>query len=307
MNRVICSDTRLVLRELHATPTRYAAIVWDPPGALEFMGEAWDALTGPKLRDFVESVMRLSAPITEHDAWSLTWGHPKTSHWTACGVEGAGWIVEGKIIHLNAEAKPRDGEVAPGHEEWILARRPGTPRPLKLDLWKLGTTAGREPRTVLVGSGYGAVIDELVGVRRSGAISSVRAPDKGRHTYGAYAGTDAAKAAAASAGGPTRYFPSWDQLMLLYAPRARHRHRELTPGGRHTEHTTAKSPAAMLPMVDLVSGTGGPVLDPTCGSGATLAAAAALGLQCTGIEWIIDHAVEAAERLGVQVEDWRRR
>lgn len=307
MNRVICTDARHALPLLLAEGERYDSIVMDLPGALNFMGEPWDTLTGPQLCDLTRDLFIAATPGCGPGTWAGVWAHAKTSHWTAVGIEEAGWLVEHKVIWLNPEGRIREDGLSTGHEEWILARLPGPMRPLNIDLWREATTEGREPRDVLIGLGYGAVIDKLVGSRRSGAISSVRAADKDRSTYGGFNGTETAKAAAASEGGASRYFPSWEKLMLLYAPRARHSHRELTPGGQRTTHRTAKSVASMLPIVDLVSGTGGRVLDATCGSGATLAAAEALGLACTGIEWMIDYAQEAALRLGVGVEDWRRR
>lgn len=309
MNRVIHADCRRALCDLIRQRVMFSAIVMDPPAALGFMGESWDGLGKRDLQHFMRVVLELSKEVTEPDAWAAIWAHPLTSHWTACGVEDAGWVIEHKIIHLNAEARPQKGAAfAPGHEEWILARKPGPMRPLKTDLWKQSTTGDRELRTVLVGDGFSKTVDALIGVRRSGAISNVRAGDAdGRSTYGRFAGTNTAKAAAASAGGPSRYFPSWDDLLVLYAPRARHKHRALVPGGPETKHKTAKSEAAMLPIVDLVSGTGGPVFDPTCGSGATLAAAVDLGLECLGIDWLIEHAREASMRIGVEVEDWSRR
>jgi hypothetical protein len=215
-------------------------------------------------------------------------------------LELSGFEIVTNILHINPEAKPASpGLPAPGHEVWILARTPGPVVPLNVRAW----TVERHPRTVVLGSGFSKSLNALIGTRKSGAFSGKRSTDKHRNTYGAFKGTSAADAPrAASLGGPSRYFPSAEDLITLYAPRARHSHRALFPGGPRSEHPTPKSLGLVLPLLDLITGCApephGLVVDPFMGSGSTGAAATILDLGFWGCD--SDPACVAEARLRMQ-------
>jgi len=95
--------------------------------------------------------------------------------------------------------------------------------------------------------------------------------------------------------------PSADDLITLYAPRARHSHRALYPGGPRSEHPTPKSLGLVLPLLDLITGCvpepNGLVVDPFMCSGSTGAAAAILDLDFYGCDSDPACAIEAEQRL----------
>lgn len=274
----------------------------DPPAALGFMGLAWDTMSGPQFLSNLLPVTTELVRIVAPGGYVVSWAHPKTSHWTAVALELAGFEPVTKIVHMNAEARPPSPNIlAAGHEEWIVMRAPGAPRAMNLRLWRAASN-NRHPRTIIVGSGYARMIDDIVGRRKSGAYSGKRNADTSRNSYGGFSGTANGAARAASDGSATRFFVQEDDLFVLYAPRARHSHRELYPNGPVSAHPTKKSVRAMLPLVDLVSGPDSPpgyILDPFAGSGTTGAATLILGHPFVGIEIDPVHAEEARVSL-----DW---
>ena len=286
--------------ELKRLPTASAvAIFQDPPSGLHMMNLAWDAARGPAFCESLKPVFAECRRVLKPGHWSLTWAHPRTAHWTAVALELGGFEIVTSIIHLNPEAKPASpGLLAPGHEVWILARVPGPVVPLNVRAWSVS----RHPRTVVIGNGFARALDALIGSRKSGAYSGKRGMDKDRNTYGAFKGTQAGETPrAASLGGPSRYFPSADDLITLYAPRARHSHRALYPEGPRSEHPTPKSLGLVLPLLDLITGCApepnGLVVDPFMGSGSTGAAAAILDLNFWGCDSDPACAIEAEQRL----------
>lgn len=288
--------------ELKRLPTASAvAIFQDPPAGLALHGLAWDSFKGLAFCESLKPVFAECRRVLKPGHWSLTWAHPKTSHWTAVALELSGFEIVTSIIHLNPEAKPASpGLLAPGHEVWILARVPGPVAPLNVRAWSVE----RHARTVLIGNGFARTLDRVIGARKSGAYSGKRSVtvDSDRSLMRSGKGTQAGETPrAASLGGPSRYFPSADDLITLYAPRARHSHRALYPGGPRSEHPTPKSLGLVLPLLDLITGCApepnGLVVDPYMGSGSTGAAAAILGLDFWGCDSDPACAIEAEQRL----------
>ena len=133
---LVCRDSATALEALPEHSVR--AIMQDPPAGMDLMGLDWERLQG---LDFAKDLARVFAQerrVLKPGHWSLTWAHPKTSHWTAVALELSGFEVVTKIVHLNPEAKsPAPGKLlAPGHEDWILARAPGPPQPLNIGMWQ---------------------------------------------------------------------------------------------------------------------------------------------------------------------------
>lgn len=299
--RFLDGDCLTVLPRLADRSAR--AGLFDPPAGIDFMGLTWDTANG-----FLELLtVRFAAalPKLEPGGWVLVWAHPETGHWVILALIRAGYIFETEIPWMNAEAKPqpwRTGRLAAGHEKWLLARTPGPRRPLNLRLWR-DAIGGRHPRGLVIGAGVDATLDAVVGHRRSGVMKSVRKADKTRHTYGRNKGSKV-KCATGSDGGPSRFFPSEQQLLAIYAPRARHyKHRQLGPGGPESEHPTLKSRDLLLPLVDLVmgveDGSPGTLLDIFAGTATAGEAAMLLGHSYIGIELGKDPRwpLEARERL----------
>lgn len=269
-----------------------AAGLWDPPSGLGFMGLNWDLRTAQIFEAFLIECFVAALRVLQAGAWTATWAHPETSHWVGCALEKAGYKIESKVPWINAEGRPPisvPGRLASGHEEWIIARAPGPRRPLSLRLWQ-DAMGGRHPRALILGRGAGAAVDEVIGRRRSGAMTRRPADQAGgRHSYGASKASPAN--IAASDGGPSRFFMNEGQLLAVYAARARHRHRALGLAGPQSEHPTPKSRDLILPLLDLVAGPeapDGPVLDIFAGTGTTGECALLLGRPFLGIELGLD-------------------
>lgn len=69
--------------------------------------------------------------------------------------------------------------------------------------------------------------------------------------------------------------------------------------GAH-EHHPSEKPVDLLREIVRDFAFGGPVLDPFCGSGSTLVACRAEGVDSTGIECDVDTAIVASRRLGIR-------
>lgn len=270
---------------------------------MDLHGLDWERVKGLEFARDLAAVFTEERRVLKPGHWAPTWAHPKTSHWTAVALELAGFEIVTKIVHLNAEAKsPSPGKLlAPGHEEWILARTPGPPVPLDLRLWHIE----RHPRTVIIGNGFDRSIDRVIGARKSGAFSGKRSPSKPENAWSlmrAGGGTpESDTPREASVGGASRYFPREEDLLLVYAARCRRKHRELYPDGPESAHPTPKSLSLIVALLDLVVGAipepRGFVLDPYAGSGSTGAAAVILGLDFVGIDRDPQWLAEQRQRL----------
>ncbi len=104
-------------------------IVQDPPAGIAFMGTNFDRDHGG--RDaWIKAHAGLFAAgrrAMKPGAWSLTWALPRTSHWTACALDDAGWEITDCITHLNGQGWPKNArtQLKPAAEHWYLARNGG--------------------------------------------------------------------------------------------------------------------------------------------------------------------------------------
>lgn len=165
---VVCGDSGEVLPTLPAACA--TALVTDPPAGIAFMQAEWDDFRRARNpadagRDSVGGRFSRSAPeVGRGDrerfvTWlagilgaaracvvpggrSLVWSIPRTSHWTGCAVEDAGWSIETEINHLFGQGWPKGkSQLKPAHEGWKLARN-GPSTPLNIDDCRVGVGAG---------------------------------------------------------------------------------------------------------------------------------------------------------------------
>ncbi len=90
------------------------AVVTDPPGALHFMGRAWDHDRGGREQWIEWLTERLAAAlrVARPGAYALIWAIPRTSHWTGTAIEDAGWEVRDVITALNGQGFPKSLNVS---------------------------------------------------------------------------------------------------------------------------------------------------------------------------------------------------
>jgi hypothetical protein len=100
------------------------AIVTDPPAGIGFMGRGWDKDRGGREKWIAYWAERFAVALDacEDNAVGLFWALPRTSHWTACAVEDAGWRIRDVITHHFGQGWPKDkNALKPSSEHWILA------------------------------------------------------------------------------------------------------------------------------------------------------------------------------------------
>ena len=97
LDKVINGDCLEVLKQI--PDNSVDAVVTDPPAGIAFMGKSWDKF---KNRDefiaFIQSVMTECYRILKPGAHAVVWALPKTSHWTAMGIENAGFEIRDVIF-----------------------------------------------------------------------------------------------------------------------------------------------------------------------------------------------------------------
>lgn len=288
-------------------PQSIDAVVTDPPYAIGWQNEEWDA--GAIRRMAAEVAERKLGPGEAFEVWArllgegclrvlkpgaylLAFGSPRTFHRLACGLEDAGLEIRDTLMWLYGEGMVvshrypggRRSTLKPAFEPIVVARRP-------LE----GTTAETIERF-----GTGALNVEAcrVGERLPANVILGHEPecaDAGCAPGCTVAALDAqaAERLQGSKGpGPSRFF---------YSPKARRRERDAgcehlperalrlfsgvrKSGDARNPHPCLKPLELMRWLVRLSCPPGGLVLDPTCGSGTTGAAAVLEGRRFVGIE-----------------------
>jgi DNA modification methylase len=309
--RIICGDALEVLRTLE--PASVDAIVTDPPYGLGFMGKKWDR--GVPDAEAWAAALGVAKP----GAFLAAFGGTRTYHRMACAVEDAGWRVQDCLIWLHGQGFPKGrAQLKPAWEPIILARKPGRTL-LNIDGCRIGVNGGtrgagpgpsdgifgdglngprgevipglgRWPANVCLDEEAAALLDEMSAPR----MHAAGYPTDGKHcpSKGAFGAVPISPAGLASwrmgdSGGASRFF---------YTAKATTAERQGAADRRGT-HPTVKPLALMRWLCRLVTPPGGLVLDPFCGSGTTIHAALAEGMQATGIE--IDEETARFARLRV--------
>ena len=113
------------------------AIVTDPPSGIGFHNLAWDKDKGGRAAwiAWIAEIFAEARRVVKPGAHALVWALPRTSHWTATGLEDAGWELRDRIAHMFGTGFPKshnlEGEhhgwgtaLKPAVEDWHLARAP---------------------------------------------------------------------------------------------------------------------------------------------------------------------------------------
>ena len=101
------------------------ALVSDPPSGIAFMGAEWDRDKGGRLQwvAWLSGILSDARRATRDGGRAIVWSLPRTSHWTGCAVEDAGWSIETTIAHLFGTGWPKGkAQTKPAQETWWLAR-----------------------------------------------------------------------------------------------------------------------------------------------------------------------------------------
>jgi site-specific DNA-methyltransferase (adenine-specific) len=152
-NRLICGDSREVLKEL--PDESIDSVVTDPPAGIAFMAKEWDT---PDVSNYhvYEGKLGLAAPligshkgnIEEHSkarlafvadmmgvfsecfrvlkpgGYMIVWSIPRTSHWTATALENVGFEIRDCIYHVFGQGFPKNLDVSKAIDKMAGAERP---------------------------------------------------------------------------------------------------------------------------------------------------------------------------------------
>lgn len=136
---VVEGDAAEVLRALPAASVH--AVVTDPPAGIAFMGAEWDHHKGGRAQwvAWLASVLGLARVAVRPGGRAFVWALPRTTHWTGCAVEDAGWSIETVVTHLFGTGWPKGAsQLKPSSEHWYLART-GQSTGLNVDGCRVGT------------------------------------------------------------------------------------------------------------------------------------------------------------------------
>lgn len=90
---------------------------------------------------FISKVFTEVFRVLKPGAYGLVWGLPRTSHWTAIGLEDAQFEVREIFHHLYGTGYPKTRtSLKPSAEHWILIRKPGDGT-IANNIWKHGVGA----------------------------------------------------------------------------------------------------------------------------------------------------------------------
>jgi hypothetical protein len=104
------------------------AIVADPPAGISFMGKAFDSDRGGRASwvAWLAERMAEAARVVKPGHYALVWALPRSSHWTACAIEDAGWTLVERVSHIFGQGFPKSkARLKPAVEDWWLCRAPG--------------------------------------------------------------------------------------------------------------------------------------------------------------------------------------
>jgi hypothetical protein len=134
------------------------ALVSDPPSGIAFMGAEWDRNKGGRSQwvAWLSGILADARRATRDGGRALVWSLPRTSHWTGCAVEDAGWSIETTIAHLFGTGWPKGkAQTKPAQETWWLART-GRSEALNIEACRVGTSK-RVPGSTAERTWYGRV------------------------------------------------------------------------------------------------------------------------------------------------------
>lgn len=137
------------LTELQHLPSESVdAICCDPPSGISFMSKKWDADKGGRTQwiAWLAEIMTESLRVLKPGGHAVVWALPRTSHWTACALEDAGFEMRDCLYHFFGSGFPKSHNVSksinklsgieaqqydgygtalkPGVECWWLCRKP---------------------------------------------------------------------------------------------------------------------------------------------------------------------------------------
>lgn len=123
MNIVHVGDALAVLRSLPACCVD--AIITDPPAGINFMQKEFDSDRGGRVQwvAWLAAIMAEALRVLKPGGCALVWALPRTSHWTACALEDAGFEIRDKLYHIFASGFPKSLDISKAIDHMAGAER----------------------------------------------------------------------------------------------------------------------------------------------------------------------------------------
>lgn len=128
------------------------SLVTDPPAGISFMSKGWDSDRGGRARwvEWLGSVLAECHRVLKPGAHGLIWALPRTSHWTMCATENAGFEIRDVITHLFGSGFPKSHDIskaidkAAGAEREVVGKAESWNRPDSVggDAARMNTSPG---------------------------------------------------------------------------------------------------------------------------------------------------------------------
>lgn len=112
MRMVLCADALVALKTIESNSVD--SIVTDPPAGISFMGKKWDDDKGGRNHwiAWLAEIMRECLRVLKPGGHAVVWALPRTSHWTATGIEDAGFEIREVGIHMYGSGFPKSLNVS---------------------------------------------------------------------------------------------------------------------------------------------------------------------------------------------------
>lgn len=318
MSEIICGDCCHVMSDM--PDNHIDSIITDPPYGLNLLGNAWDNLARQQRADEMDEENKRpfiahsveyaggQAAQAFHRTWAtealrvakpgciaLVFGSPKTGHRLACGLEDAGWEIRDTIMWCYASGFPkshnfcgRGTALKPCYEPIVVAQKP-IQKTYKHNLATYGV-AGLDIDACRIS--YDSENDRTDNLYRPAADRETQ--DSGdmpsRRQWGEWFGGKGRWPANVILHEGTVCAEPMQRILYRVKPDKEER--------CGSEHPTVKPLDLMRYLCRLTkTPTGGIVLDPFAGSGATLEAAVIEGREFIGIELEPDFCADCVRRV----------
>lgn len=115
-NQILCGDALATLKTLPENSVD--SLCCDPPAGIAFMGKEWDGSKGGRAQwvAWLTDIMSEAYRVLKPGGYAFVWALPRTSHWTACALEDAGFEIRDKVYHIFASGFPKSYNIAKGVE-----------------------------------------------------------------------------------------------------------------------------------------------------------------------------------------------
>src|SRR6266404_387788 len=171
--RVLTGPSETLLRSLPANSID--SIVTDPPAWIDFMGRKWDSSDGyARFR----AVMIECARVLKPGGYALVWAIPRTSHYTALGIEDGGFEIRDRIHHVFGSGMPHARDASKAIDIELLGPELGLAMRPVVGEYRVGGNAGMttEEKGGTYGVGVGTA-DAITLKRTTGATPAARERD----------------------------------------------------------------------------------------------------------------------------------